>query len=249
VKILVVNPNTSRAMLGRMLDEARASCCEGTQVSGAAAAFGVPQISTRAELALAGHALLDAIARHQAGHDAIVIGAFYHEFVPAAKELASVPVVGIAEAAMRAAQMLGRRVAILGLGAGDRGLMEDLAAELAMESMVVATRALPRTGAALLEDPGSAHDALVELGLACVREDRADVLVLGGAAFAGMAPPLAARLPVPVVSPVHYAVGLAELIVLAGWARPSAGAYAPPGPKATSGLGPELAALFPPPPP
>ena len=72
-------------------------------------------------MAIAGYALLDTVARRHNGYDAVIVGAFCHAFVPATKELMPVPVVGIAEASMRAAQILGRRIAIIGLGAPDRG--------------------------------------------------------------------------------------------------------------------------------
>jgi hypothetical protein len=93
LRILVVNPNTSRDMLALMLAEARTACRPGTEVEGVAAAFGVPQIGNRAELALSGHALLEAVAGHHAGHDAVVVGAFYQAFVPAVKELLPLPVI------------------------------------------------------------------------------------------------------------------------------------------------------------
>ena len=244
MKILIANPNTSTPMLDLMVEEGRASCRPGTEVSGLAADFGVSYIATHSELAIAGHALLDTLARHHRGHDAVVVGAFCHAFVAAAKELMPLPVIGLAEAGLRAAQLLGRRIGIIGIGDPARGAGDELVASLGAGAEVVATRVLPLSGTELAADQARADDATVELGLAAVGEDRADVLILGGAAFAGMARRIAARLPVPVISPVHYAIGLAELTVLAGWRKPSAGSYASPGAKATSGLGPELAAFF-----
>jgi Asp/Glu/hydantoin racemase len=245
VRILVVNPNTSSDMLALLLAEARAACRPGTEVSGVAAEFGVPQIGNRVEMALAGHALLEVVARHAPGHDAVVVGAFYQALVPAVKELLPVPVIGLAEAALGAARLLGSRIAILGLGSSERGLMEELAAALGVSDALVGVRALPLSGAALMADPAGADAAVVALGLAAVGEDGADVLVLGGAAFAGMAARIAPKLPVPLVSPVGYAVGLAELVVLSGWRKPTVGAYAAPEAKSTIGLGAALASMFP----
>jgi Asp/Glu/hydantoin racemase len=248
MKILIANPNTSRAMLDLMVQEARQASRPGTEITGIAADIGVSYISTRSEMAIAGYALLDSLARHHAGHDAIIVGAFYHALVPAAKELMPLPVIGLAEAGMRAAQLLGTRIGLIGIGAPARAMASDLLAGLHMEGVTVCTRPLSLTGTALVEDQAGAEAAVVELGLAAVREDHADVLVLGGAAFAGMAPRLTERLPVPVVSPMHYAVGYAELAVLSGWRKPTTGAYGPPDAKPTTGLGPELARLFPAPP-
>ena len=117
MKILIANPNTSTDMLALMLEEAHRGCRPGTEVAGIAADFGVPYIASHSEMAIAGHALLDSLARHHEGHDAVVVGAFCHAFVAAAKELMPVPVIGLAEAGVRAAQIHGRRICIIGLGA------------------------------------------------------------------------------------------------------------------------------------
>ena len=77
-----------------------------------------------------------------------------------------------------------------------------------------------------------------------VAEDNADVLVMGGAAFAEMADRIAMDLPVPVISPVPYAVAIAEQAVLTGWRVPAAGSYSQPGKKETKGLGDALSGFF-----
>lgn len=243
MKILIANPNTSTDMLALMLEEAHRGCRPGTEVAGIAADFGVPYIASHSEMAIAGHALLDSLARHHEGHDAVVVGAFCHAFVAAAKELMPVPVIGLAEAGVRAAQIHGRRICIIGLGASGPGADEERIDQLGGGD-VVSRRGLPMSGTELVANQRSADAAVVELGRAAVSEDHADVIVLGGAAFAGMAGRISAELPVPVISPVHYAVGLAELSVASAWRKPSAGAYAPPGDKRTDGLTPELSRFF-----
>lgn len=244
MKILIANPNMSRNMVDLMVAEARESCRPGTDVDGVAADFGVPYIATRSEMAIAGHALLDSLARHHQGYDAVIVGAFIQSIVASAKELMPIPVIGLAEASLRAAQILGRRVAILGVGTPGRGANQDIISELRMDKDVVSVRPLPLSGTELASDQARADKVVIELGLAAVAEDNADVLVLGGAAFAGMAKRIAGQLPVPVVSPVHFAIGLAELTVLSGWRKPREGTYSPPDEKPTKGLGPELSAFF-----
>jgi Asp/Glu/hydantoin racemase len=232
MKILIANPNMSRTMADLMVAEARESCRPGTEVDGVAADF------------IAGHALLDSLARHHQGYDAVIVGAFIQSMVASAKELMPIPVIGLAEASLRAAQILGRRVSILGVGTPGRGANQDIISELRMDKDVVSVRPLPLSGTELANDQARADKVVIELGLAAVAEDNADVLVLGGAAFAGMAKRIAGQLPVPVVSPVHYAIGLAELTVQSGWCKPSEGTYSPPDEKPTEGLSPALAAFF-----
>ncbi|MDH3660357.1 MAG: aspartate/glutamate racemase family protein [Alphaproteobacteria bacterium] len=244
MKILIANPNTSDAMTAMMVDEARRHCRPDTEIHGISADFGVPYIATRSEMAIAGYALLDTLARRHNGYDAVIVGAFCHAFVPAAKELMPVPVVGIAEAAMRAAQILGRRITIIGLGAPDRGANEDIIADLGMESHIASIRRLPLSGTQLTEDQAAADEMVIEQGKKAIEEDHADVLVLGGAAFAGMAERIATRVPVPAVSPVPNAIALVEVALRTGWRKPSKGASSPPAAKQTTGLSEELGGLF-----
>ncbi|MFZ7093060.1 aspartate/glutamate racemase family protein [Primorskyibacter sp. 2E233] len=244
MKLLIANPNMSQTMTALMVAEARATCRHGTEITGVTAGFGVPYIGTRSEMAIAGHALLELLAQQGPGHDAVVIGAFCHGFVAAAKELLSVPVVGLAEAGMRSAQIFGRRVGILGVGDPERGSNEDIIFDLDMRDEIAGIRLLSLPGHTIAEDQAAVEAEALRQGQTLVTEDKADVIVLGGAALAGLAGQIAPHLPVPLITPLPYAVALAEAAVLTAWKAPTAGAYKPPGPKPTSGLGPDLGKVF-----
>lgn len=244
MRILIANPNMSQRMTELMVREAKHRCRPDTEVTGVSAEFGVPYIATRSETVIAGYALLETLARLHAGYDAVVIGAFCPGIVPAAKELLPIPVIGLAEAGMRAAQLLGRRISLVGIGAPGRGMNEEIVSELDMRSNLASIRILELSGTALAGDQQRADAAVVSLCMAAVTEDHADVVVLGGAAFSGMAERIAAEVAVPVVSPVTFAIGFAELAVLSGWRKPGAGTFSPPDVKATTGIGAELAAFF-----
>jgi len=244
MKILLANPNTSETMTSLMIDEARRHCRPETEIDGLTADFGVPYIATRSEMAIAGYALLDNLVRHHRGYDAIIVGAFCHALVPPAKELMPVPVIGIAEAGMRAAQIFGQRIGIIGLGTPDRGANEAIIAELGMGPEIASIRRLPLSGTDLAEGQADAEAMVIEQAKMAVDEDHADVLIFGGAAFAGMVERIADRLPVPAISPVPHASALAEIVVTTGWRKPTKGPSSPPPPKETKGLGTELAAFF-----
>ncbi|MEM8951093.1 MAG: aspartate/glutamate racemase family protein [Pseudomonadota bacterium] len=244
MKILLANPNTSDTMTSLMVDEARRHCRPDTEIDGLTADFGVPYIATRSEMAIAGYALLDNLARHHQGYDAVVVGAFCHALVPPAKELMPLPVVGIAEAGLRAAQIFGQRIAIIGIGTPDRGANEAIIAELGMGQHIASIRRLPLSGTDLAEGQADAEAMVIEQVERAVEEDHADVLVFGGAAFAGIADQIADRLSVPAISPVPHAIALAEVAVKTGWRKPTKGSSSPPSPKETRGLGDDLASFF-----
>ena len=244
MKILIANPNTSQAMTDLMVAEGRGAARPGTTVDGVCAEFGVPYISTRSEMAIAGYAVLDKLARVYGDYDAVVIGAFVPVLTFPAKELLPIPVIGIAEAMMRTALLFGRRVGILGMGSRSRGENEEAVTTFGMERDVTSIRLISMGGVALAENQQRAVDEIVRLGRLAVEEDFADVLVLAGGALAGMAGLVAPHLPVPVIPPIHYAVGLAELAVLSGWRAPREGIFKGPGQRPTQGLNPELATLL-----
>lgn len=244
MRILIANPNMTQSMTDVMVDEAKQVCRPDTEVVGLSAEFGVPYIATRSEMAIAGHALIDCLARHHAEFDAVIIGAFCHSLVAPAKEITPLPVIGLAEAGMRAAQIFGKRIAIIGIGGHDRGANEEIVSDLKLDSDMATIRILPLSGTELAVDQEKADAEVIRQGLAAVAEDYADTLVLAGSAFAGMAIRVSPHLPVPVISPVAFAVGMAEAAVLSGWKKPTEGTYCLPGKKQTKGLSDELASFF-----
>ena len=113
MRILLVNPNTSAAMTARMEAAAVSALAPDVQLTALTAAHGLPYIASRAEAQLAGAAVLETLAEHQSGFDAAVIAAFGDPGLIAARELFDLPVVGMAEAAMLTACMLGQRFALV----------------------------------------------------------------------------------------------------------------------------------------
>lgn len=244
MRILIANPNMTQRMTDLMVTEARRFCRPDTEIDGLSAEFGVSYIATRSEMGIAGYALLDCLAKHHHDFDAVIVGAFCHSFVDSAKELTPKPVIGIAEAGMRAAQFFGKRISLISVGDSNRCANEETVESLHMERDVVSVRLLDLSGTDLANDQESADAEVVRICRQAVTEDNADVLVMGGAAFAEMADRIAKDLPVPVISPVPYAVAIAEQAVLTGWRVPAAGSYSQPGKKGTKGLGDALSGFF-----
>ena len=97
MRLLLVNPNITAGITETMADEARRAASPGTTILTATAAFGTQYVATRPEAAIAGHAVIDAVAGFTEAHDAVVVAAFGDPGLAAAKELFDVPVVGIME--------------------------------------------------------------------------------------------------------------------------------------------------------
>ena len=114
VCIQVINPNTSLAMTETIGAAARAVAAPGTEILAVCPTAGVPSIEGHFDEAIAAVGVLEQVKLgRQQGVDGHVIACFGDPGLLAARELASGPVVGIAEAAMHTATMLATRFSIV----------------------------------------------------------------------------------------------------------------------------------------
>jgi Asp/Glu/hydantoin racemase len=244
VRLLLINPNITESITDVMLEEARRVAAEGTRVDAVTARFGTLYIENRAEAAIASHAVLDALAEHGAGCDAVIVSAFGDPGVAAAKELAEVPVVGISEAALLSAWLLGRRFSVVCMTPRLRTWYAECVAELGLAGRLAAVRALDVPVRDVTRAKHELAEPLAELCLRTVEEDEAEVVILGGGPIAGLAHELAERIPVPLLDGVACAVPLAEMTVRLGIRAATRGSFARPRAKPARGLSPALARVI-----
>src|ERR1700755_391446 len=113
MKILLLNPNTTAAVPDLLYNAGHTAASSGTEIVPLTAPRGVPYIATRAEAQIGGAIALEMLAGHWRGVDAAIIAAFGDPGLFGARELFDIPVVGMAEAAMLTACLLGRRFSIV----------------------------------------------------------------------------------------------------------------------------------------
>jgi allantoin racemase len=228
--LLVVNPNTSPSVTALLLARAQALAPPGGLARAVTAGFGARYITGELSAAVAGHAALDAYAGDVQSHGAlgaVVLGCFGDPGLMALRELAPVPVLGLAEASMRAAQAIGRYAIVTG-GAAWEPMLRRLATSLGLAAALDGIVTVERSGAELAADPAAAHELLhAACEEALRRHPRVQAIVLGGAALAGMAASLSPRLPVPLLDSVD--VTLHAAWAAAAVATPVGGSPAPGG--------------------
>ncbi|MCE8040405.1 aspartate/glutamate racemase family protein [Halomonas sp. MCCC 1A11062] len=243
MKLLIVNPNISHSVTELIASEAQRSASPETELTLRTAAFGVAYIETRAEAAIGAYATLAELAEYHPGHDAAVVAAFGDPGLEAAREMLSIPVVGLTESALMSAAMLGGRIGIVAISRRIRAWYGETVARYGMSSRLAGIRCLDEP----LRDIGSVQEdkgeQLVALCQAAIKEDGADVLIIAGAPLAGLARQVESRIPVPIVDGVSCAVRQAELLARLGPRPAEAGSYAVPPSKPCQGLSPALAAL------
>jgi len=107
--LLIVNPNTSTPITGMIEARVRMQLGDRFTLRTATAEFGFRYIASRAGIAVAGHAVLDAVAKALADGDrpdAILLACFGDPGFEALSEMCDIPVVGFAEAGLQAAAVL-----------------------------------------------------------------------------------------------------------------------------------------------
>jgi allantoin racemase len=213
VKILLFNPNMTAAMTDRMVKVATQVADPATELVPRTATHGVAYIASSADLARASEVVLETLPQHQAGFDATVIAAFGDPGLLTARQRCKRPVVGMAEAAMLTACMLGRRFSIISFAPGYIPMFSDLVRLYGLDGRFAGVR-VPDVGfSSVVDVQDELEEALAALALRAVHEDGADVIIPGGAPLAGLAGRIKDRMPVPIVDPISAAVLQAEALV------------------------------------
>jgi Asp/Glu/hydantoin racemase len=244
MRILFANPNTTVAVTDRIAAVARAAASPGTEVIAVTGAYGVPYIATRAEAVIGGRVALELLAEHAPGCDAAVIAAFADPGIGGARELLSIPVIGMAEAAMLTACMLGRRFSIVTFSTAMGPWYRECVDANGLAARLASIRCVPGGFRDIHTVAEEKADALVAACQAAVADDEADVVILGGAPLAGLADVVADRVPVPLVDGVAAAMRQAEVLAALKPRKATAGTFRAPDPKPITGVPAPLENLF-----
>lgn len=243
VQLLLLNPNTSAGITERMAQQARLAAGKKAGIQGITAEFGPKIIGSRAENAIAAHAVLDAAARHHAGFSAIIVGSSMDTGLIPLRELLAVPVVGMAHAAIATGLALGARVGCLTLGTHLVPLYEEMTRMYGFSADVVLWRAMELPAA---YSGSLLPEAVAAVGDRCrlmVEQDRVDAVVLCAAVLTGCAAQLGDRVPVPVIDCIDAATRTAMMLAeRADHPAPRSGAR--PLGRDSTGLGSALAGLL-----
>ena len=207
MRLLILNPNTSASVTARLLAHAQALLAarapsaspSDLRLDAVTAQIGASYIASEASFAIAGHAALDTWARHAAAGgraDAVLLGCFGDPGVWALREATGLPVIGLAEAAMRRAARHGRFAIVTG-GLAWVPMLQRLARSLGLTDALAAVHAVAPSGAQLAADPSA---ALALLAQACRQAAvGVDAVILGGAGLAGYAQALGNAVTVPMI--------------------------------------------------
>jgi allantoin racemase len=229
MRIKVINPNTTVSMTEKIGEAARRAAAPGTEIIAVNPGMGPVSIEGHYDEALATLGLLEEVRRGEAeGTDGHVVACFGDPGLLAARELASGPVLGIAEAAMHAASMIATGFSVVTTLGRTRAIAEELVVRYGMSRACRAIRATELAVLDLEAEDSEARRIILEECRRALMEDHAEAIVLGCSGMADLADEIAAELGIPVIDGVGAAVKFIEALVGLGLRTSKAGALAFP---------------------
>jgi allantoin racemase len=228
MRILVINPNTTASMTALIGECARAVAGPGVTVDAVSPQNGPAAIESHVDDALSVPGILAEITRgEQEGYDGFVIACFGDPGLKAARELATGPVVGIAEAGMRTASYLGRGFSVVTTLSRTVGHARDLTEEYGVARQCLGVHACEIPVLDLETDP-TARARILRACEDALAIDGSDAIVLGCAGMADLCHDLAGQLGVSVVDGVAAATTTVETLVRLGLSTGKRGEFAQP---------------------
>lgn len=207
VKILVLNPNSSKAVTATISESIRPL---RERTGHDIVCDDIPEapigIESNDDVAFVAPLVVDIVAKGEA--DAYVIACFSDPGVEAARKITDRPVIGIAEAAYYAALQQGPRFGVISLGPSSVARHAAHIERLGLSGRLAGDRAVEMSVA----EAGDAHGARapVQRVASTLRdEDGAGVVILGCAGMGAQRPELQNALGIAVIDPVQAAVSAA----------------------------------------
>lgn len=234
-RLALLNPNTDARHTEAMGAVARETLPEGCEVTAVSPERGPTSIESEADSVVAAAAVAE-LVRELPAHDAYLIACFGDPGLDAARELTEAPVVGIGEAAFRAAVTIARRFAVITTLPRSIPEIEDALDRHGVRSRCVAIEPLGIPVA----DQGSHNPAttaaIVDAGRRVVARDRAEALVLACGGMADVARAVTSKLGVPACDGVAFGAMTAHSLWRCGLRTSKAGSYGWPEAIAYSGM-------------
>ena len=234
-KALVINPNTSPEMTAEIESTAKRVFETPWTCEVVSAPAGPESLESWTDYHLASVAVLPVLEDHP-DMDGIVLACFGDPGLYVLKETCDVPVIGIAEASMSLALLLGAKFGILAGMLRAVELMDSMVRTYGLESRYAGTASLDMR-VLDFESNREATLSVLEEASRKLRARGAEVLLLGCAGLTGFVDDLQNRVEMPVIDPVEAGCRLLKTIVKGVLNTSHIGLYNPPAPQRMQHMG------------
>jgi allantoin racemase len=218
-RILLINPNSLEATTAMMVAIARSAATDGFDIVGATATR-APSMIVSADALDAAAPEVEEIARaHRNSCDGFIVAAFGDPGLAGIKASLKLPAVGIGESSMLEAAENGRRFGVATTTPLLGAKIDALPEALGLGSSYTGTRFAEGDPEDLMRDPARLRAALAGAVEACIVQDGAEAVIIGGGPLGEAARELQPMFTVPVIAPISSAVARIVRLITAGAAN------------------------------
>ncbi|MBT0565770.1 aspartate/glutamate racemase family protein [Williamsia sp. CHRR-6] len=239
MRICLINPNTTSAMTDVMAEVARAAAMPDTDLVALTSTMGPASIESHYDEALSVPGVLAAIVADRAcdhPSDGYLIACFGDPGLDAAREVAQAPVLGIAQASMHLAALIGGRFSVVTTLTRTIGRADELTHRYGVAGLCAGLHACEIPVLELETNPHT-EQILTEACRQALHQDRSESIVLGCGGMADLAHRISEAIGAPVIDGVAAGVRLLQALIPIGGSPGKAGIeFAPPPAKPYTGL-------------
>lgn len=215
MRLLIINPNTSKGATSRIAEAAKAVAQHGDVFTTLCPSFGPELIVTPQDAEEASKAVLETVKSYDAPIDGIVLASFGNTGAEEVRALRpDIPVIGIAAAAFSVVAALGGPFGIVTFGPALAAGLQAKAEEAGLGRQLLGIAAVNTND---FGDPGTVQSRYIgELSALCLQMHQrgARSIVMGGGPLAGIAAKIAPSCPVPVIDGTQGAINMLRTVVV-----------------------------------
>jgi len=211
MKIFIINPNSSREMTDSIQNAANDYAGNDFEVM----CKNVPEapefIDTYQDKVITAPGMLRLVKENENDYDAFIVACHCDPNLDAIKEYCKKPVVGIGEASMKIASMLGHSFSVISASRHSVPNKEALIRKYHLQDLCVSVKAP-------LDEKfsGNQNELYIKLSEEAIKSDMAEVIVLGCAGMSGLDKTIQNKFNVPVLDGVICALIIASGLVKYG---------------------------------
>jgi Asp/Glu/hydantoin racemase len=205
-RILLINPNSLEATTAMMVAIAKSVVTGGFDIVGATATRAPSMIVAPDALDAAAPEVEEIALAHRSSCDGIIVSAFGDPGLAGIKAAMKLPAVGIGESSMLEAAGGGRRFGVATTTPLLKAKIDARPDALGLRSHYTGTRFAEGDPEVLMRDPARLRAALAGAVEACIAQDGAEAVIIGGGPLGEAARELQPMFTVPVIAPIPSAV-------------------------------------------
>jgi allantoin racemase len=214
MRIKIINPNTTQSMTQGIYDAAISCARPDTEIIAVSPEKGPVSIENFHDEYASIIGVMEEVHKGmKEKFDAYIVACYGDPGLYAAREIADVPVVGIAEASMHLATMVAPKFSVVTVIPRIKLLIEEVVQKYGFRERCASVRTTNMSVLGFEEDPERGMEELARESKKAIEEDGAEAICLGCAGMVKFANDLEKELGVPVFDGVTAAVKMAEALV------------------------------------